>query len=217
MRTIYLCVQNLPQQTGERRLSGLNFHNIKFETSYGLRSQLPPSDCPEIAFCGRSNVGKSSMINKIFNRKALARVSGMPGKTVTINFFTLEGVRFADLPGYGYAKVSKSEKARWGDLMEAYFASGRNLRLILLLLDIRHAPSRDDLVMLNFLRESGYTFSIVLTKADKLSATKQQERLAAFLEEIPDAAALRLTPFSAKTGQGLDALHNIIIGAATAE
>ncbi|MCL2579249.1 MAG: ribosome biogenesis GTP-binding protein YihA/YsxC [Oscillospiraceae bacterium] len=192
----------------------MNFHNIQFETSFGFREQLPFSDMPEIAFCGRSNVGKSSTINKIFNRKQLARVSSMPGKTVTINFFTLEGVRFADLPGYGYAKVSKSEKARWGDLMEAYFTSGRNLRLVFLLIDIRHPPSKDDLIMLDFLRESGYDFTIILTKADKLSKTKQQERLSAFLEEIPDAAGLRLTPFSARNGQGLSEVHAIIEQAA---
>ena len=193
----------------------MNFHNIQFETSFGFREQLPFSDLPEIAFCGRSNVGKSSTINKIFNRKQLARVSSMPGKTITINFFTLEGVRFADLPGYGYAKVAKSEKARWGDLMEAYFTSGRNLRLVFLLLDIRHPPSKDDLVMLDFLRESGYSFKIVLTKADKLSKSKQQARLIALSEEIPGAAELHLTPFSAKTGQGLVEVHTIIEQAAT--
>ena len=188
----------------------MNFHNVQFEASFGLRTQLPPSDLPEIAFCGRSNVGKSSTINKIFNRKALARVSSMPGKTITINFFTLEGVRFADLPGYGYAKVAKTEKARWAELMEYYFTSGRNLRLIFLLIDMRHPPSKDDLVMLNFLRESGYQFNIILTKADKLSKAKQQARLISFSEEIPDAAGLHLTPFSAKTGQGLAELHTII-------
>ena len=196
----------------------MNLHNIKFEASFGLRGQLPPSDLPEIAFSGRSNVGKSSTINKIFNRKSLARVSSMPGKTVTINFFSLEGVRFADLPGYGYAKVSKSEKARWADLMEAYFTSGRNLRLVFLLLDIRHPPSADDLVMLNFLRESGYPFSIILTKADKLSKTKQQERTDAFYAgEIPGAEGLRLTPVSAKTGQGIAELHGIIERVASGE
>lgn len=187
----------------------MNFHNVQFEASYGLLNQLPPSDLPEIAFCGRSNVGKSSMINKIFNRKALARVSSMPGKTITINFFRLEDVRFADLPGYGYAKVAKTEKARWAKLMEGYFTSERNLQLVLLLLDMRHPPSQDDLVMLNFLRESGYPFTIVLTKADKLNKTKQNARLMAFQEELPDARELHLTPFSSKTGLGVTELHAI--------
>ena len=187
----------------------MNFHNVEFESSFGLSSQLPVSDKPEIAFCGRSNVGKSSMINKIFNRKSLARVSSMPGKTVTINFFTLEGVRFADLPGYGYAKVAKSEKARWGKLMEHYFTSERNLRLCFLLLDIRHPPSKDDLTMLGFLRESGHPFSVVLTKADKLSKKELAVRLEAFPQEI--GGDENLTPFSSKTGQGVEQLHEIIV------
>ncbi|MCL2856840.1 MAG: ribosome biogenesis GTP-binding protein YihA/YsxC [Oscillospiraceae bacterium] len=191
----------------------MNFHNVEFESSFGISSQLPPSDKPEIAFCGRSNVGKSSMINKIFNRKSLARVSSMPGKTVTINFFTLEGVRFADLPGYGYAKVSKSEKARWGKLMEYYFTSERNLWLCFLLLDIRHPPSKDDLTMLSFLRESGNPFTIVLTKADKLSKKELAARLEAFPQEIEGDE--HLTPFSSKTGQGVEQLHEIIIQAAS--
>ena len=188
----------------------MNFHNIKFEASFGLPHQLPPSDLPEIAFCGRSNVGKSSMLNKIFNRKALARVSGMPGKTATVNFFLLEGVRFADLPGYGYAKVSKTEKARWAKLMEGYFGSGRSLRLVFLLLDIRHPPSGDDLIMLDFLRRSGYPFTIILTKADKLNKTRRQARMLEFLDELPGAAELTLTPFSAKTGQGAEEIIEII-------
>ncbi len=188
----------------------MNFHNVQFESSFGTMSQLPDSDLPEIAFCGRSNVGKSSMINKIFNRKALARVSSVPGKTVTINFFRLDEVRFADLPGYGYAKVSQSEKARWSDLMEGYFTSNRDLRMTFLLMDMRHPPSENDLIMLEFLRGSGYPFTIVFTKADKLSRAKQEARLADFSQEIPDASGLRLIPFSAKTGQGVDELHTII-------
>ena len=191
--------------------------NVEFEASFGLSSQLPPSDLPEIAFCGRSNVGKSSMINKLFGRKAIARVSSMPGKTVTINFFTLEGLRFADLPGYGYAKVSKSEKARWAKLMEYYFTSDRGLRLIFLLLDIRHPPSADDMTMLGFLRESGYDFQIVLTKADKLKKSQLQQRLEAFPGEVLDSAgALQLTAFSSKTGQGVEQLRDIITGAGSA-
>ena len=106
----------------------MNYHNVIFEKSFGVAAQLPPSDLPEIAFAGRSNVGKSSMINKLFNRKQLARVSAVPGKTATINFFRADGMRFADLPGYGYAKVSKSEKRRWSELIEGYFTQERNLQ-----------------------------------------------------------------------------------------
>ena len=188
----------------------MNFSDVKFETSFGQPGQLPPCDRPEIAFCGRSNVGKSSMINKLFNRKGLARVSSVPGKTGTVNFFSLGEVRFADLPGYGYAKVSKSEKQRWSKLMEGYFTSGRNLSLVCLLLDIRHSPSADDQVMLNFLRESGSHFTIVLTKSDKLSKKQQQDRLEAFAHEITDGQGLTMTLFSSKTGQGVEGLREII-------
>ena len=157
----------------------MNFHNVTFESSYGLLHQLPESDLIEIAFSGRSNVGKSSMINKVLGRKSLARVSSMPGKTTTINFFRLENVRFADLPGYGYAKVSKSEKQRWAKLIEGYLHSDRNLQLIFQLVDMRHPPSRDDLSMIEFLIENEFPFVIVLTKQDKLSGRQRAERLEA--------------------------------------
>ena len=188
----------------------MNFHNVEFETSFGSPAQLQPSTLMEIAFAGRSNVGKSSMINKIFNRKALARVSSMPGKTVTINFFRLENVRFADLPGYGYAKVAKTEKARWGKLMEAYFTTGRDLRLVFLLIDIRHPPSKDDLTMLNFLIEEEFPFAVVLTKKDKLSARRLAERMEAFSREIPYADEITMIPFSSETGEGVDEIKMII-------
>jgi GTP-binding protein len=188
----------------------MNHHHIVFESSYGNLRQMPTSDLLEIAFAGRSNVGKSSMINKIFNRKQLARVSSMPGKTVTINFFRLENVRFADLPGYGYAKVSKSEKQRWARLMEGYFQSERNIGLVFQLIDMRHPPTKDDLVMLDFLIEYEYPFVVVLTKCDKLSRRQRGERLAAFRQEIPYADQIRMIPFSAETGEGAEEIWEII-------
>lgn len=188
----------------------MNYNNVQFESSYGQLDQLPPSDLLEIAFAGRSNVGKSSMINKVFNRKRLARVSSMPGKTVTINFFRLEGVRFADLPGYGYAKVSKSEKARWAKLMEGYFNSGRSIGLVFQLVDMRHPPTKDDLVMINFLIDSETPFVIVLTKQDKLSKKQQQERLTALQEEIPCADQVLMIPFSSETGHGVAEVKAVI-------
>jgi GTP-binding protein len=188
----------------------MNHHHIEFESSYGNLRQMPPSDLLEIAFAGRSNVGKSSMINKIFNRKQLARVSSMPGKTVTINFFRLENVRFADLPGYGYAKVSKSEKQRWAKLMEGYFQSGRNIGLVFQLIDMRHPPTKDDLVMLDFLIEYEYPFVVVLTKCDKLSGKQRGERLTALQQEIPYADQIRMIPFSAETGEGAEEIWEII-------
>lgn len=188
----------------------MNYHNVIFERSFGLSSQLPPSDMLEIAFAGRSNVGKSSMINKVLGRKQLARVSATPGKTATINFFRLENVRFVDLPGYGYAKVSRGEKLRWAELMEGYFADDRQLELVFQLIDMRHAPTKDDLHMLNFLVEQELPFVVVLTKQDKLSPKQQAERMAGFLKEIPYADQITMIPFSSETGEGVEAVRAII-------
>ncbi len=188
----------------------MNFNNATFECSYGKPEQLPPSDCPEIAFAGRSNVGKSSMLNKIFNRRHMARVSATPGKTATINFFRVESTRFADLPGYGYAKVSKAEKARWGRLIEGYFHQERDLRLVFLLVDMRHPPTKDDLQMIDFLVESELPFAIALTKPDKLSKKQREERLEALKTELPYADQINCLPFSAATGEGLGEIIEII-------
>jgi len=189
----------------------MNFHNIAFETSYAKSDSLPESDLLEIAFAGRSNVGKSSMINKIFNRKNLARVSSMPGKTATINFFKLENVRFVDLPGYGYAKVSKSEKLRWAELMEGYFNSGRDIALVVQLVDFRHPPTKDDLSMIDFLIEMEFPFIIVLTKADKLSSKQRTERLEALKTEIPCFEDITFFEFSSESGEGVEEIKEIII------
>lgn len=188
----------------------LNFNRAEFVTSYGLSSQLPQSSQPEIAFAGRSNVGKSSMINKLFNRKALARVSAVPGKTATINFYQVDHVNFVDLPGYGYAKVSKGEKQRWGQLIEKYFNDDRNFALIMQLIDMRHPPSKLDVDMVNYLIDREFPFIIVLTKSDKLNKTQTKERLAGFLKEIPCAEDITIVPFSSLTGSGVEELRNII-------
>ena len=188
----------------------MNYHLVSFERSFGLFSQLPPSDMPEIAFAGRSNVGKSSMINKIFNRKQLARVSATPGKTATINFFRLAPLRFVDLPGYGFVKVSRGEKNRWAELIEGYFADNRQIALVFQLIDMRHSPSKDDLQMVQFLVEQQLPFVIVLTKKDKLSKTQQQQRLQSLQEEIPYASQITMIPFSAETGEGVEEIHQII-------
>ncbi|MBP0962799.1 MAG: YihA family ribosome biogenesis GTP-binding protein [Oscillospiraceae bacterium] len=188
----------------------MNYHNVKFEASYGLLKQLPPSDMPELVFAGRSNVGKSSLINKIFNQKQLARVSSVPGKTATINFFTLEGLRFADLPGYGYAKVAKTEKERWAKLMEGYFASDRDIALVFSLIDMRHPPTADDVQMINFLIDNEFPFVVVCTKSDKLSKRQQAERLEALQTELPYGDEITIIPFSAKTGEGVDQIKAII-------
>lgn len=185
----------------------MNFNQIQFETSFGRPDQFFESDMPEIAFVGRSNVGKSSMINRVFSRKNLARVSSSPGKTATINFFKLENLRFADLPGYGFAKVSKAEKEKWGNLMEAYFAGERNIELVLSLIDIRHLPSQDDLVMIDFLIQSGFPFAVVLTKVDKLSKKQREE----MHKKIKDVLGLsfdkKMIEFSAETGEGAEEIR----------
>ena len=188
----------------------MNYNNVVFETSFGRIDQLPESDLVELVFAGRSNVGKSSLINKFFNRKNLARVSAVPGKTQTINFFRLENVRFADLPGYGYAKVAKDNKAKWSKLIGGYFAAGRRIELVVQLIDMRHPPTKDDLQMINYLIENEFPFVIVLTKQDKLSQKQQRERLEALQKEIPYADQIQMIPFSAETGYGVEELRSIV-------
>lgn len=188
----------------------MNYHKVQFLTSYGRADQLPPSEKPEVVFAGRSNVGKSSLINRLFQQKGLARVSATPGKTATINFFGTQSLIFADLPGYGYAKVSRGEKLRWAALMEGYFAQDRDIALVLSLMDSRHPPSREDLGMLEFLVDQELPFVVVLTKIDKLSPRQRQERLEAFRRELPFGEELTLLPFSAETGEGREALCEII-------
>lgn len=187
----------------------MNFNKAEFTASYGISSQLAADGLPEIAFAGRSNVGKSSLLNKLFNRKNLARVSSVPGKTVTVNFYNVDGNRFVDLPGYGYAKISKSEKDRFAELMEGYFQSGRNIKLVVQLVDMRHKPSADDIGMISFLNEFELPYIIVLTKADKLKKKEYVARLAAMPEELGNPA-VPIIPFSAQNGLGVDEVKKMI-------
>ncbi|MDE7098922.1 MAG: ribosome biogenesis GTP-binding protein YihA/YsxC [Ruminococcus sp.] len=178
--------------------------------SYGKFSQMPKGEHIEIAFAGHSNVGKSTLINKIFNRKNLARVSSVPGKTATINFYGLDNIRFVDLPGYGYAKVAKSEKERWSGLIDGYLSSERDIRLIFMLVDMRHAPTKDDLKMIDFLIDTEMPFVLVLTKADKLKKTEREKRMQSFSKEIPCFDDMHVVPFSSMTFEGVDELKEII-------
>lgn len=187
----------------------MKWESAVFETSAGRLDQLQPSTLPEIAFSGRSNVGKSSLINKLLKRKALARVSATPGKTATINFYRTDAARFVDLPGYGYASVSQSEKQRWAGLIEAYFHQERDLRLVLQLVDMRHPPTKDDFVMMDFMADSGIPFVVVLTKADKLNKTQRRERLEALKDELGDYQNVKYVPFSSVTGEGAEELRKI--------
>lgn len=186
----------------------MNFAKANFVRAYGLSTQLPPSDRQEIVFAGRSNVGKSSLLNKLFGRKNLARVSSVPGKTITVNFYDVDGYRFVDLPGYGYAKISKAEKARFAELMEGYFTSGRNISLAVLLIDMRRAPTADDYTMLEFLNTNSIEYIVVLTKSDKLNRTEYSERMKAIPEEL--GKAVKFIPFSALSGSGIEEVKNII-------
>ncbi len=188
----------------------MQFNKAEFAAAYGSFSQIPACSRMEIAFAGRSNVGKSTLINKIFNRKNLARVSAVPGKTATINFYQLEHVYFVDLPGYGYAKVAKSEKERWAGLIEGYLNSERDIRLVFLLIDMRHAPSADDLHMIDYLVEAELPFVVILTKADKLKKMARQARMEAFAQEIPYFSELTVIPFSSQTFEGVEQVRQII-------
>ena len=188
----------------------MNYNKVIFERAFGLSTQLGDSDLLELVFTGRSNAGKSSLLNKLFNRKALARVSAMPGKTATINFYRLDDIRFVDLPGYGYAKVAKGEHRRWGELIGGYFSQNRNIGLVFLLLDMRHKPSSDDITMANYLIESETPFVVLLTKSDKLNKTQREKRLEAFATELPCGEDITMLPCSSETGEGIEALHEII-------
>ena len=190
--------------------SNMNYNKAEFEKSYGISSQLPPSDITEIAFAGRSNVGKSSLLNKLFNRKSLARVSSVPGKTITINFYDVDGYKFVDLPGYGYAKLSKSERDRFGELMEGYFQSGRNIKLVVQLVDMRHKPSQDDFGMIEFMKQMNIPFIVVCTKADKLKVKEFKKREQEIKEELSMVDSDLIIPFSSQNGLGLDKIKMLI-------
>ncbi|SEH37620.1 GTP-binding protein [Ruminococcus flavefaciens] len=188
----------------------LNYNKAEFTAAYGKFSQIPAPERIEIAFAGHSNVGKSTLINKLFNRKNLARVSSVPGKTATINFYGLENIYFVDLPGYGYAKVAKSEKERWSGLIEGYLSSDRDIRLVFMLVDMRHAPTKDDVQMINYLIDTEMPFVLVLTKADKLNKTERAKRLEAFKDEIPCFEDIHVIPFSSQTFEGVEELRQIV-------
>ena len=189
----------------------MNFNNANFEKAFGTFEQLDISDLPEICFSGRSNVGKSSLINKVLNRKSIARVSSKPGKTVTINFYRVDNIRLVDLPGYGYAKVPFSEKTRWSDLMEGYFGSGRNIKRVFQLIDMRHPATEFDISMLGFLSHYEIPYTVVLTKADKLNKTETEERLTLIREELGVLSeGIEIIPFSAQKNFGVEQLRTVI-------
>ena len=184
----------------------MNLAKAAFKAAYGLSSELPACDRPEIVFSGRSNVGKSSLINRLCNRKSLARVSATPGKTATINFYDVDGAYFVDLPGYGYAKVARGERQRWDKLINTYFASARGGELLVQLLDCRHDPSADDMQMLEYLRHYDIRFIVALTTADKLKKSQLEPALEHFRALCEPYGCRDVVLTSADSGFGVDKL-----------
>ena len=168
----------------------------------GITSKLPDTGMPEVAFAGKSNVGKSSLINGLMNRKSLARTSGQPGKTQTINFYKINGERYlVDLPGYGYARVSQAEKEKWGKMIEKYLHTSKNLKAVFLLIDIRHEPSANDCQMYEWILHNGYEPIIIATKLDKLKRSQIQKHLKMIKEGLQLKKGSTVNPFSAETKQ----------------
>ncbi|EEE16657.1 ribosome biogenesis GTP-binding protein YsxC [Lancefieldella rimae] len=187
----------------------LKYETARYEASYGTIAQLPKPTTPEVSFVGRSNVGKSSLLNRLLGRKQLARVSSVPGKTANINFFDVDGVKFVDLPGYGYAKVSHIEKQRWADLIGGYFEQERSFNLVISLVDIRHEAQKLDLQMVDFLTEAELPFVVALTKADKITRNKQNQAAAALRSSF-GLAQEQIIITSSETGLGIDELRRRI-------
>ena len=185
--------------------------NVSLETVCGITSKLPVNDKPEVAFAGKSNVGKSSLINVLMNRKSLARTSAQPGKTQTINYYNInDALYFVDLPGYGYAKASESVKAKWGKMIEDYLHKSKQLKRVFLLIDIRHAPSENDRIMYDWIVKNGYVPVIVATKLDKINRSQVQKQLKLIKETLQVVEGTVLIPFSAQTRQGRDEIYEIL-------
>ena len=191
----------------------MNFHNVEFKISAASPKDFPGNKLPEIAFAGKSNVGKSSVINRILNRKNFARVGDKPGKTIHVNYFTVDKVcYFVDLPGYGYAKVSQAEKDRWGKLMEDYFASNR-IDLGILIVDARHAPTNNDITMARWFLDSQCPFVVVANKLDKLKKSEILPNMQTIREDLELPENCSVIPFSAEKGTGRDELVRMILSA----
>lgn len=185
--------------------------NVELETVCGITSILPENNLPEIAFAGKSNVGKSSLINALMNRKSLARTSGQPGKTQTINFYNVNGeLYFVDLPGYGYAKIAETVKKKWGKMIENYLHSSKQLKVVFLLIDIRHEPGGNDRNMYDWILHQGYEPVIIATKLDKIKRSQIQKHMKMVREGLQTAKGTTVIPFSAETKQGRDEIYEYI-------
>lgn len=185
--------------------------SAELETVCGITSKLPDNEFPEIAFAGKSNVGKSSLINGLLNRKSLARTSAQPGKTQTINFYNInKALYFVDLPGYGYAKVSVEVRAKWGKMIERYLHSSSQLKKVFLLIDIRHEPSENDCLMYEWIVNNGYEPVIICTKLDKIKRSQIQKNLKIIREKLELIPGTVMIPFSAQTKQGRDEIWQLV-------
>lgn len=189
----------------------MNVNNVELTAVCGRKDQYPNTELPEVAFVGKSNVGKSSLINCMVNRKSLARTSQNPGKTRTINFYNIENiVHFVDLPGYGYARAAKSEIAKWGKMIEEYLLERSQLKSIILLIDIRHQPSDNDKIMYDWLKHYGYKIIIVTTKSDKLKRSQINKHISIISKSLQLDKEDLLVPFSSETKDGREKLWDII-------
>lgn len=185
--------------------------SLNLETVCGITSKLPDNQLPEIAFAGKSNVGKSSLINALMNRKSYARTSATPGKTQTINFYNInEEMYLVDLPGYGYAKVSEQEKIKWGQLIERYLHGSKQLKAVFLLIDIRHAPSANDKMMYHWIVEMGFHPIIIATKLDKIKRSQIQKQIKIVKQGLDLVPGTMAIPFSAETKQGRDEIWELV-------
>ena len=185
--------------------------NINLETVCGITSVLPENDKPEVAFAGKSNVGKSSLINALMNRKSYARISATPGKTQTINFYSInDAVYLVDLPGYGYAKVSEKEKKQWGKLIERYLHGSSQLKAVFLLIDIRHEPSGNDKMMYRWIVDQGFEPVIIATKLDKIKRSQVQKHVKMIRESLALLPGTKVIPFSSSAKQGRDEIWTVI-------
>lgn len=185
--------------------------SINLETVCGITSTLPDNDKPEIAFAGKSNVGKSSLINGLMNRKSYARISATPGKTQTINFYNINDEMYlVDLPGYGYAKVSENEKAKWGKMIERYLHSSKQLKAVFLLIDIRHEPSANDKIMYDWVVSQGYNPIIIATKLDKLKRSQVDKHVKMLRQGLNLVPGTKIIPFSSVTKQGRNEIWELV-------
>lgn len=185
--------------------------NVSLETVCGITSKLPANIYPEVAFAGKSNVGKSSLINALMNRKSLARTSAQPGKTQTINFYNVNNaVYFVDLPGYGYARANEEIKAKWGKMIEDYLHKSKQLKAVFLLIDIRHEPSKNDCIMYDWVCRQGYQPIIIATKLDKINRSQIQKQVKLIRTTLQTGQDTRIIPFSAQTKQGREEIYEVI-------